>query len=65
MARLKTEAVIKATMLRLPETILEACKARAIKERRSLNAQLQVVIEQWLHEIEEQSPHDLVGSRNQ
>ncbi len=64
MARPKTTAATyKSLMLRLPEPMLEACKSRAEKERRSLNAQLLCVIEDWLRGTQETSDHDLVGSR--
>ena len=49
MGRPKTEAATyKSLMLRLPIDMLEACKVRAAANRRSLNAQLLSVIEDWL-----------------
>lgn len=46
MSRPKTEAAtFKKLMLRLPVHVLEACKAKAEKEHRSVNAQI-------LHELE-------------
>lgn len=44
----QAKAKEKGLMLRLPETMLEACKQRATAQRRSLNAQLLCVIEAWL-----------------
>lgn len=38
----------KGLMLRLPESMLDACRKRATAQRRSLNAQLLCVIEAWL-----------------
>jgi hypothetical protein len=65
MPRPKTEAGdYKGLMLRLPEPMLRACKARAEQQRRSLNAQLLCVIDEWLREPEENRSHELVGSRN-
>jgi hypothetical protein len=64
MGRPKTEAAdYKSHLLRLPETMLEACKARANKERRSLNAQLLTMIDDWLQTTQQPMQHDLVGPR--
>jgi hypothetical protein len=58
MARPKTEAATyKSLMLRLPADMLEACKVRATEKRRSLNAQLLCVIDEWLHTSEEKPTH--------
>jgi hypothetical protein len=43
-------------MLRLPVDMLEACRRVATKERRSLNAQLLYMIEEWLQETQEKIP---------
>jgi hypothetical protein len=51
-------------LLRLPKEMHEACKSRAARERRSLNAQLLVVIDEWLHELEERQ-HALVSTREE
>lgn len=65
MPRPKTEAAsYKSLMLRLPTEVLEACKARAAQQRRSLNAQLLWMLEHGLKEPEETHSHALVGSRN-
>lgn len=54
MGRPKTEAATyKSLMVRIPTELLEPFKARAAEERRSLNAQLLCVIEEWLHETED------------
>lgn len=64
MARPKTEVSdYKGLMVRLPESTLEAFKALAKKQRRSLNAQLVWVIEESLKD-EEIHTHELAGSRN-
>lgn len=53
MGRPKTEAAtFKTLMLRLPTETLEACKDRATAQRRSMNAQLLCVIEDWLRKTE-------------
>jgi len=63
MARPKTEAAdYTSMMVRMPKPMLEQFKARATQERRSLNAQFLRVIEKWLQK-EEETTHDLVGSR--
>jgi hypothetical protein len=63
MARQKKAPVsIVSTMLRMPEATHEACVAQAIKERRSLNAQLVFVIEHWLEQAKEKAPHALVSA---
>ena len=65
MPRPKTEAAqFTSLMLRLPPDVHEACKARARKYRRSLNAQLLWMLEASLKTPEENQTHELVGSRN-
>lgn len=50
MARPKTAASgYRKIILRLPEEMLKDCKNEAEKARRSLNAQLLCVIEDWLN----------------
>lgn len=56
------EELSRVHMLRMTEAIHEACKIQAMKERRSLNAQLLKVIENWLEKIEEKSQHALVSA---
>jgi len=46
-------ATYKHLMLRLPLPILEACRAGAERERRSLNAQILWVLEEWLQDTAE------------
>lgn len=51
MGRPITEAATyRSLMLRLPDDMLQACKRAAAKERRSLNAQLLCVIDEWLQD---------------
>lgn len=58
MSRPKTvAATYKSLMLRLPTAMLEACKERAAAERRSLNAQLLWVIDEWLQRGRDNTPH--------
>lgn len=65
MARPKTEAAdYKGFMVRLPTPLLQRLRDRASKERRSINAQLVVFLEDLLPEKKENHTHDLVGSRN-
>lgn len=65
MPRQKTEeANDKSLLLRLPERILKACRVRAQRERRSLNAQMLCLIENALDEKKEISQHELAGSRD-
>jgi hypothetical protein len=64
MGRPKTEAAdYKNLLLRLPEDILEQCKARAKKDHRSLNAQVLAMLEKCLQETKEISHYEFVGSR--
>ena len=64
MARPKTEAATyTGIMVRLPKPMLEAFKARATKERRSLNAQFLCVLEEWLQEPHEHKEHDFSSER--
>jgi hypothetical protein len=63
MGRPKTEAATyKSLMLRLPTDMLEACKERATEKRRSLNAQLLWVIDEWLHETTEKKVYALTSA---
>jgi len=65
MGRPKTEAAsYKSLMLRLPTDMLEACKTRATEKRRSLNAQLLCVIDEWLHETQPKREHAFSSSAN-
>lgn len=65
MGRPKTEAATyKSLMLRLPTDMLEACKSRATEKRRSLNAQLLCVIDEWLHDTAQKRDHAFSGSKN-
>lgn len=64
MGRPKTEAATyKSLMLRLPTDMLEACKVQATAKRRSLNAQLLCVIDEWLHETTQKREHAFSGSK--
>lgn len=47
------EANDKMLLLRLPERLLKACQARAVRERRSVNQQML-----WLIEIALAQPQD-------
>jgi hypothetical protein len=63
MGRPITEAATyRGLMIRLPDATLQACKREAAKERRSLNAQLLCVIDEWLHETEQKRDHAFSGS---
>jgi hypothetical protein len=63
MARQKTEvSTYKNLLLRLPEEMLEACRASAKKERRSLNAQLLILLEHSLEKPQERAQHACVPS---
>ena len=65
MPRQKTETENnKSLLLRLPEPLLEACRARAKKDRRSLNQQLLTMLEGCINETKEKKNHELVGSRD-
>ena len=58
MGRPKTEAATyKNLMVRIPTELLEPFKARAAEERRSLNAQLLCVIEEWLQDAAHKREH--------
>jgi hypothetical protein len=49
MPREKTAAAdYKKLMLRLPEELLEACQRSALANRRSMNAQILYVLEEWV-----------------
>jgi hypothetical protein len=63
MGRPLTEAATyRGLMIRLPDATLQACKREAAKERRSLNAQLLCVIDEWLQEKAQKRDHAFSGS---
>ena len=65
MGRPLTEAATyRSLMLRLPDSMLQACKRQAAQERRSLNAQLLYVIDEWLHETEHKKEPAFSGAHN-
>lgn len=58
MARPRTEAAdYKSLLVRMPEEMLEAFKHKTTQKRRSLNAQMLCLIENWLQTEEEKQPH--------
>lgn len=64
MGRPKTEAATyKTLMVRLPAEILEAFKVGAAQERRSLNAQLVCVMEEWVQDREQKREHAFSSSK--
>jgi hypothetical protein len=58
-------ATYRELMIRLPDEMLQACKREATKKRRSLNAQLLCVIDEWLHETEQKREHAFSGSEKE
>jgi hypothetical protein len=53
----------KAHLLRMPERMLKACQALAVRQRRSLNAQILWLIDGALDEEREVDPHECAGPR--
>jgi hypothetical protein len=53
------EANDKAHLLRMPERMFKACQALAMRQRRSLNAQILCLIDDALDEEKEVEPHEL------